>query len=305
MGRGMVLALLLATALTACGDSESEEARPGPPAASPTAMLAAGGPVRARATVLDDGEGPMLCLGGVAMSLPPQCSGPEVLGWTWDDHPDHDAESGVRWGDYTMVGTWDGTSFTPTDVRPSTPDDWPAEDVGALFATRCEQPAGGWVPVDPATTTRDALSSAHRIAEALPDYAISWGDQSINPQWEASQNLTGGEGSLAIEQAMNDPVYTVMNVGVTEDTARAESAIREVWGGALCVTQFAHTQQHLRRVAKEVGELPGILGSGYGNISNAVEISVIHDDGSIQAWADEEYGPDVVEVTSALEPAEQ
>lgn len=267
-------------------------------------MLPADGPVRARATVLDDGEGPMLCLGGIAMSLPPQCSGPDVADWRWDDHPDHESVDGVRWGEYTMVGTWDGASFTPADVRPTTPDDWPEEDIGVLFATHCEEPAGGWVPRDLATTTGDALASAHRVAEALPDYAISWGDQSINPQWEASQNLTGGEGSLPIEQAMNDPVYTVLNVGVTEDVARAEAAIREVWGGALCVTEFAHTQQLLRRVAKEIRELPGILGSGYGTVANAVEISVVHDDGSIQAWADEEYGPGVVEVTSALTPVE-
>ena len=32
---------------------------------------------------------------------------------------------------------------------------------------------------------------------------------------------------------------------------------------------------------------------------------MIHDDGSVQAWVDEEYGKDVVVVTSALEPVEQ
>ncbi len=304
MGRGIVLALLVAVTVSGCGDAPSAGRKPGAPAASPTAALPADGPVRARATVLDDGEGPMLCLGGVMQSLPPQCSGPEVQGWSWDDHADHEAASGVRWGDYTMVGTWDGTSFGPTDVRPTTPDDWPEEDIGALFATRCAEPAGGWVPVDPATTTRDALASAHRVAENLPDYAISWADQSINPRWGDSQELDGSEGSLEVELAMNDPVHTILNVAVTADIVGAEAAVREVWGGALCVTEFAHTQQLLRRVAKELRELPGILSSGYGNIGNAVEISVVHDDGSIQAWADEEYGPGVVVVTSALEPVE-
>lgn len=67
---------------------------------------------------------------------------------------------------------------------------------------------------------------------------------------------------------------------------------------------MAHTQQRLRRVAEELRELPGTLGSSYGNVANAVEISVVHDDGSIQAWADEEYGEGVVVVTSALEPVE-
>ena len=281
MGRGIVLACVLVSALAGCGDRSSEtdaSASPASPAASPTALLPADGPVRAMATVLDDGRGPMLCLGGVMDSLPPQCSGPEVTGWVWEDHPEHDRASGVRWGEYTMVGAWDGTSFTPTDVRPTAPDDWPQEDVQALFATRCEEPGGGWVPTDPAEVDGDSLSAAHRVAEALPDYALSWGDRSINPG------------------------YTVLNVAVTEDEARAESAVREVWGGALCVTRFAHTQQRLREVARALRDLPGGLSSGYGSISNMVDITVVHDDGSIQAWADEEYGAGVVAVTSALTP---
>ena len=305
MGRGIVLTLLLAAALTGCGDATSEPATPespAVPAASPTAMLPADGPVRAAATVLDEGDGAMLCLGGIATSLPPQCSGPAVAGWDWADHPEAESAGGVRWGDFTLVGSWDGTTFTPTEVRESTPEDWPEEDVREMFATRCPEPEGGWVPVDEATTTSKTLSAAHRVAAKLPDFAISWGDQSINPAYDASQELDGGEGSLEVEMAMNDPRWTVLNVGVTEDVARAEAAVREVWGGALCVSRFAHTQERLREVAEELADLPGGLGRGYGSVSNTVEISVVHDDGSIQAWADEEYGAGVVTVTSALTP---
>lgn len=305
MGRGIVFALLMGAALTGCGDASSEttqEAVPALPAASPTSMLPAKGPVRAIATVLDEGDGPMLCLGGIAMSLPPQCTGPTVADWDWAAHPEAESARGVRWGAYTMVGEWDGTTFTPSDVRLSTPDDWPAEDVEALFATRCSEPEGGWVPVEPTTTTAETLSAAHRAVEKLPDYAISWGDQSINPQWEAAQDIDGGEGSLEIELAMNDPRYTILNVGVTDDVARAEDVVRSVWGGALCVSKFANTQDRLRVVAQQLADLPGGLGRGYGNVGNTVEISVVHDDGSIQAWADEEFGKGVVTVTSALTP---
>lgn len=307
MRRGIVLTLVLGAALTGCGDAISETAEqavPAVPAASPTAMVPAQGPVWARATVLDEGEGPMLCLGGIAMSLPPQCSGPRVAEWDWADHPEAESAGGVRWGGYTMVGAWDGESFTPSDVRLTTPDDWPVEDVEVLFASRCAEPEGGWVPVDPATTTDEALSAAHRVAEKLPDYAISWGDQTINPQWEAAQDLDGAEGSLEVELAMNDPKLTVLNVGVTDDVARAEDAVRAVWGGALCVSEFANTHDRLRQVANQLADLPGGLDRGYGSISNTVEISVVQDDGSIQAWADEEFGPGVVTVTSALEPVE-
>ncbi len=267
-------------------------------------MLPAAGPVRAIATVLDEGDGPMLCLGGVAMSLPPQCSGPAVVGWDWAEHPEAESASGVTWGEFTMVGTWDGTTFTPSEVRETTAEDWPEEDVTALFASRCEEPEGGWIPLDRATTTDAALSAAHRVAEKLPGYAISWGDQSINPHWQEMQDLhdSGGTPSLEAQQAMNDPTYTILNIGVTDDVAGAEAAVREVWGGPLCVSQFVNTHAHLRDVARELRDLPGGLSSGYGNIGNKVEISVTYDDGSIQAWVDEEYGADVVEVTSALQP---
>lgn len=310
MGRGIAIALLLAAGLSGCGDTESgagsESGTPSPPAASPTAALPAEGPVRGIGTVLDEGSGPMLCLGGIAMSLPPQCSGPAVAEWDWAEHPEAETARGVTWGDYTMVGAWDGTTFTPTEVRETEPGDWPEEDVTALFASPCEEPEGGWVPLDPAATTGDALSAAHRVAEKLPGYAISWGDQSINPHWQELQDLheSGGTPSLEAEQAMNDPVFTILNVGVTDDLAGAEAAVRAVWGGPLCVTQFVNTHARLRDVAKELRELPGGLNSGYGSISNTVELTVLHDDGSIQAWADEQYGEGVVAVTSALRPVE-
>lgn len=101
---------------------------------------------------------------------------------------------------------------------------------------------------------------------------------------------------------MNDPALTIVNVGVTGDPAVAEPKLREVWGGPLCVYRLANTQDRLREVAMELRDLPGGLGPGYGSISNRVELSVVHDDGSIQAWVDEEYGEDVVEVYSALQP---
>lgn len=309
MNRGIGLVLLLAAVLSGCGDRESGDresgAEPPPPAASPTAMLPADGPVRAIATVLDEGAGPVLCLGGVMTSLPPQCDGPAVAAWSWDERP-HETAGGVKWGDYTMVGVWDGTTFTPAEVRETTPEDWPEDDTRALFASRCEEPDGGWTPVDPATTTGETLASAHEVAARLPDYALSWGDQTINPRWDEAQDLDGGgESALEVERAMNDPRYTVLNVAVTDDLARAEQAVREVWGGALCVTRFANTEDRLREVADALGDLPGGLGRGYGTISNTVEISVVHDDGSIQAWADEEFGAGVVTVTSALRRVEK
>ncbi|MBS43097.1 MAG: hypothetical protein CMH83_08065 [Nocardioides sp.] len=62
---------------------------------------------------MDTGDGPELCLGPVAESYPPQCSGPPVEGWDWASYRGtFDRVDDVRWGAYAVTGTWDGTTFT-------------------------------------------------------------------------------------------------------------------------------------------------------------------------------------------------
>ncbi len=70
----------------------------------------------ASATVLQRSadEGAMLCFGGIAESLPPQCSGPVLRGWEWSTVSDEETAVGVTWGRYDVVGTWDGTTFALT-----------------------------------------------------------------------------------------------------------------------------------------------------------------------------------------------
>ena len=65
--------------------------------------------------VISDEDGPaMLCLGGVMESYPPQCSGPEVIGWDWTAAEHSESSGGVTWGTYAVHGTWDGAAFTVT-----------------------------------------------------------------------------------------------------------------------------------------------------------------------------------------------
>ncbi|MBG6179425.1 hypothetical protein [Arthrobacter sp. CAN_A1] len=130
----VLLSVLLATAagvLSACGavgvpasvpsgsDSpvSSGSSSPGPsPTPSTTASgVAAPGEVLAQGTILQQGDAlPQLCLGGVAESYPPQCSGPDLLNWDWDMVDQEETASGVTWGAYAVQGTWDGTAFTRT-----------------------------------------------------------------------------------------------------------------------------------------------------------------------------------------------
>ncbi len=101
----------------------------------PTAIPAAPGTVRTLnlVTVMDTGS-PELCLGPVAESYPPQCSGPSIDGWSWADHQGtFESEQGVRWGQYSVSGTWDGTTFTYADAIPAALYD-------AMMAPETERP---------------------------------------------------------------------------------------------------------------------------------------------------------------------
>jgi hypothetical protein len=59
-------------------------------------------------------------------------------------------------------------------------------------------------------------------------------------------------------------------------------------------------QQRLAEIGEELTSLPGVLTIDAGR--QPVHADVVHDDGSLQAWADEAYGAGVVVIGSALEP---
>jgi hypothetical protein len=108
----------------------------------------------ASATVLQRSvdEQAMLCLGMINQSLPPQCSGPILPEWDWSTVSDEETAVGVTWGEYQVVGTWDGITFTLT--RPPVPA--PPRNTAA-------SPPPADNPADQATVSR-----------ALSDYNDTW-----------------------------------------------------------------------------------------------------------------------------------
>jgi len=210
-------ALLTLVLVAACGSDTggsgsattgADSSRPPPPSTVP----AAPGDVRTRGvvTVMDNGA-PEVCLGPVAESWPPQCSGPSLVGWSWKTQrlvlgqpgrptgSDYEQQGGVRWGQYALTGRWDGRSFTVLTSVPA-----------ALY-------------------------------DAAPDEAAP----------------------------------------------------------ALPAPTHEHDADELTRIAEDLGgELPGALTASADG--SHVLVDVTYDDGSLQAWVDEVYGPNVVVVTSAL-----
>lgn len=152
-------------------------------------------------TVIQVGDAdPELCLGAVAESYPPQCSGVPLLEWDWSLYDGSETAAGTTWGTYAVFGSWQDDTLTVT---------------GAIQLA---------------------------LYDPLPV---------IDPQLDPANagNSTEAE-LLAIQEGI------------------AEAAPVEV--------------------------LMSVPQNGY------LFVTVIQDDGTVQAWADATYGPNIVAVRSAL-----
>jgi hypothetical protein len=218
--------------------------------------------------VLDDGDGPEMCLGGVAESYPPQCGGPALTDFDWGDVGFEEA-SGVKWGSYALTGTFDGTAFTVTDAIPAALYDVMAEPEQDPLAAACDDAT----TTDTAKATPEDMDATLAAASALPTYATAW--------------LTGN----------------TINVAVTEDAEGAEAELRRTWGGMLCVTTVERTEADLNTINQELqAELGEQLLTSGSFAPDSLDAQVVFDDGSIQDWADEAYGEGLVRISSALVP---
>jgi hypothetical protein len=298
MGKPAVLVATIGgvLAMTACG-SEPADSSADEPTAEPTAEPPAGvvpddyaGRFRVTSiTVLSSPDhGPQLC-GAVAESYPPQCEGPDIIGWDWDA-VEHESASGTKWGDYSVVGTFDDGVFTLTQP-PAAPT--PAEPSDVSDPSACSEPSGGWVVPDPSNADMadlDRAISAARYVEGHADVWISW----LIPTDEIT------------EQSSIDPDNYVLNVRTVGDTDTMEAAVRDVWGGNLCVATAEHTAHELNQIANEItseyGGEPWLLSVGSGGADGKVGVTV---------WAAYErlwhrlttgHDPDLINLYGMLEP---
>jgi hypothetical protein len=148
--RTAIALIIAAAALSSCaaGGAGTDSTPDAPVAATHPADE-----LMTRTTVIDEGDGAELCVGGIGESLPPSCGGPDIIGWDWGDVDDEESQSGATWGDYEVFGTWDGTSFTLT----RTPESYDRR--AASTATPLPEPTPG----DPA--------NAEAVARAVEDYS--------------------------------------------------------------------------------------------------------------------------------------
>ena len=190
----LVLAAVLATSACASGTSPGGEPTP-----TSTDVVGQGTVIQ---TADKDAQ---LCLGAIAESYPPQCTGVPLIGWDWATVDGQETAAGSTWGTYAVWGVWDGTSLT----------------------------VGGAIQL------------------ALYD-------------------------PLPIQDPLLDPAHAG-----TADEGTLTSVLDRI-------SSEAPVQVYGARIE-----------NGY------VFVDVLHDDGTVQAWADAQYGGGVVAVRSLLRDANQ
>lgn len=143
------------------GDVGSAPEPPGSVPAAPGDVRSVGLP-----TVMDTGGGAQLCLGAVAESYPPQCSGPPITNWDWDvQKGSFDQQGEVRWGTFAVQGTWDGDAITVSTVIPG-----PLYDPIPQEPVELPEPSQGY--------SDDELAAlAESLADELPGYLGAYPDQ--------------------------------------------------------------------------------------------------------------------------------
>lgn len=270
---------ILLLLLGACADPPADPANPG------------SGPGRYEAdgTVLESPDhGAELCLGGIAESYPPQCSGLPIPNWDWSKVEGEESASGTTWGTFHVVGTYDGSAFTILEVGIYEP---PSSD-HVDFTAPCPEPSGGWVAVDLARATDADLRAVMHAAEGAPDSAGFW----IDYVGEPSENTEDGE--------------IIAVAAFTGDLGVHEADLRELWGGPLCVTQHERTQAVLHRIQTE---LSGDVGeelelkttwSSVNVVDNRVEVGVVVASEEVVAAVEDRYGASAVLLIPALEPVQ-
>ena len=109
----LLLGAASALVLTACASGAGSA----PSSAVPFGTVLPGlpaGEVIAQGTVMDVDGAAELCVGPIAESYPPQCSGIPITNWSWDGIEGSESSGDVTWGAYAVQGTYDGEAFSVT-----------------------------------------------------------------------------------------------------------------------------------------------------------------------------------------------
>lgn len=157
------------------------------------------GEVLAQGTVMDVAGTTELCLGAIAESYPPQCSGIPLAGWNWDGVEGAESSGDVTWGAYAVQGHYDGEGFTATQ---------PPVMLALFDPMMIDDPTGGRTGAgDNAELTAiqeelPALLGAELLSSAIIDgwlwVDVVWDDGT----WQRAANADYGADRVIIRSAL-------------------------------------------------------------------------------------------------------
>lgn len=201
------LATALASTLAACatgpgaGRSPTSSADPQVQDFSGIVTEPPTGRVRGTGTVLDvDGE-VQLCLGGIAESYPPQCTGVPLIGWSWDGVDGSETSGKTTWGAYAVTGRYDGESITVTD---------PPVLLALYDPVRPDDPTGG---VEGDATAGELTEIQDDLSSRLGGEALTlWTERGyvwVQVVWDDGQlqravDAEYGDGTVIVLPALNE-----------------------------------------------------------------------------------------------------
>ena len=168
---------------------------------------------RARARFCSSTARPRSCASARSPSrYPPQCGGPEIVGWDWDAVDLEESASGVTWGTYAVVGTWDGTTVHPHPARRSR----------SRSTTRCRSTrTRARIPANAGASTEDELLS---IQDELTD-----GDERAARSRGRSSRSGPENGYLFVTVEYDDgTIQAYYDELYGPDTVAIQSALRDL-----------------------------------------------------------------------------
>ncbi|GAA1951903.1 hypothetical protein [Microbacterium deminutum] len=158
------------------------------------------GEVIAQATVMDVDGTVELCLGAVAESYPPQCSGVPIANWSWDGVDGSETSGKATWGTYAVQGTYDGEKFTVTKppIMLALYDPMPFPDpTGGKAGAGDDATLTGIQDELPGILGDGYLASSPENGWLLVD--VVWDDGT----WQDAANADYGTGVVAIRSALH------------------------------------------------------------------------------------------------------
>jgi hypothetical protein len=210
--------------------------------------------------LIDDGDGPMMCLAGVQESYPPQCDGPIVDGLTMGGWAD--TSNGVSFGERTVRVAW-----PPVDGRVTLIDD------------------GEYVPpIGPEFPMFD-------VPNDCADIGTTVGVDTLNSYAEAHPDIT------AIPYLADDTLGVLQVVRDHLDEVRADLTTD---GAEPCLVAVDYSSTELRAAQDALTDVYdefSILSTTGGGTSNRVDVTLaVADRATVGRLAELVDNPDVLDV---------